>query len=90
MNCNCKQELEAKLLEKLKAQHQNGSHHCVRLTGYGFTITADNKLNQTPCMEVAQSVTVPKKSGGHKQIKPKLSMFFSYCPFCGEKIGGEK
>ena len=39
-------------------------------------------------MAVNQSVDIPRKSGGFKNTKPKLTMFFSYCPFCGEKIGG--
>ena len=87
MNCNCKNDVEAALLDKLKAQTPDGANHSVTLDGYGLAITG-NKMSYRPKMAVNQSVDIPRKSGGFKNTKPKLTMFFSYCPFCGEKIGG--
>lgn len=89
MNCDCKQALEAKLLEKLKQGTPDGANHSVSLSGYGLVIVG-NKMGYRPCMDVSQSVDLPRKAGGFKNTKPKLNMFFSYCPFCGKSVNAQK
>lgn len=89
MKCDCKQALEAKLLEKLKQETPDGANHSAHLSGYGMVIVG-NKFTYRPCMEVIQSVDLPRKAGGWKNTKPKLNMFFSYCPFCGKSVNAEK
>jgi len=89
MNCTCKSEIEEHLVERLKEKEPEGHHHAARLAGYGFCIVG-NTLESRPYMDVIQSVDVPRKAGGFKNIKPKMCMYFSYCPFCGKPAADEK
>jgi hypothetical protein len=84
MNCNCKEEIEAKLTERLKEQLPAGTDHGTELQGYGFTL-GGNAMQVRGFIPVNQSAMVPLKSGAMKLKKSSLSMFFSFCPFCGVK-----
>lgn len=82
--CECRPELEAKLLARFIANEPTAKNHSVRLVGYGFTLT-DNKMQVRGCMPIEADAEYPLKKGGHKSKTQRSSMFFSYCPFCGEK-----
>ena len=40
-------------------------------------------------MEYEEFAYVPIKKGGEKPKKQRGNMFFSFCPFCGEKIAAK-
>ena len=84
MNCNCKQDVEARLTERFKEQTPTGTDHGTELQGYGFAMSS-NAMQVRGFMNVRQSAMVPLKSGVPKLKTTTLSMFFSYCPFCGVK-----
>lgn len=85
MTCNCKSDLEAKLLERVKAAAPDATDHSAELAGYGLAVV-DNAMLQIPFMEVRTSAMHPVKKGGTKLKKSTLNMFFSYCPFCGVRV----
>ena len=85
MNCNCKKDLEAKLLERFKTSSPEAQDHSTEIKGYGF-VMADGGMKVKGFMEVEQRAAFPvKKTGVCKQKKVQMSMFFSFCPFCGVK-----
>jgi len=83
--CNCKKELEEKLTERFKEQSPSATDHDTKLQGYGFAIVG-NAMKQLGYMTAKQSAMAPLKSGVPKLKTTSLNMFFSYCPFCGEKV----
>jgi len=88
MNCNCREETEAKLVELLKETTPEAHSHKAELQGYGFTIIG-NKMESRGFMEVKTSAVHQLKKGGEKAKTKTMSMFFSYCPFCGVKATKE-
>lgn len=84
--CTCKADIEAKFLERFKEQQPEATDHGVELAGYGLCVVG-NALKAFPCMPVRLSALHPLKKGGTKLKKSESSMFFSYCPFCGIKLG---
>ena len=84
MSCNCKTELEIKLTERLKEKSPEAANHAATLRGYGFVII-DNSMKSMGYMEVKNTADYPLKKGGSKSKTTTMSMYFSYCPFCGEK-----
>ena len=88
MNCNCKADLEAKLLKMFQEQTPEATNHYVELKGYGMVVVG-NTLKLQGYMPAAVSATYPLKKGGTREKTTTRSMFFSFCPFCGTKaIGG--
>lgn len=86
MNCTCKSDIEAKLLDKFKAEVAAGSSHRVELNGYGIVLT-DKGMELRPYTIAERSVVVPKRAGGETTKKSTVNMFFNFCPFCGAKVG---
>lgn len=87
-DCNCKAELEAKLTERFKASKPEATGHSVTLEGYGFAIVG-NTMVMRPVMPYKAHAAFPNKKGGADREKTmKGTMVFSFCPFCGVKIGG--
>ena len=84
MNCNCREELEAKLVENFKSHAPEATNHKATLQGYGFALIG-NTMEMRGYMDVSAKATYPLKKGGTKEKTIKQSMFFSYCPFCGTK-----
>ena len=87
MTCTCKTDLEAKLTERFKANAPEASDHSVTLQGYGFAIVG-NSMKSMGYMDAKASANYPLKNGGSKQKTVTQNMFFSFCPFCGVKVGG--
>lgn len=83
--CDCKADIEQKLTENYKAVEPAGREHKVRLQGYGLVL-GDGTVRQRPYMEYETHAFIPLKKGGEKPKKQRGNMFFSFCPFCGEKI----
>lgn len=85
MSCDCKKNLEAKLLERFKEQQSAATNHEATLQGYGLVVD-DNKMVSRGYMPVQLSASYPVKKGGSRVKKSEMSMFFSFCPFCGVKV----
>lgn len=85
--CDCKSKLEAKLLDRFKAMEPNAKNHYVELEGYALGVSESNSLFLTGCMPIKTTADYPLKGGVlHKQRIKRQSMFFTFCPFCGEKF----
>lgn len=83
--CDCKQKIEARLQARYAEQHPQAKNHTVRLNGYALVIDGDH-LVERPCMPIAASADHTAKTGRIRNVKHNHSMFFNYCPFCGEKL----
>jgi len=88
MNCNCKKELEEKLVQRFKEQNPEAVEHGCVIGGYGLALVG-NRMKQRGFMEVKSTARFPLKKGVIKEKTLKQSMFFSYCPFCGVSATGE-
>lgn len=86
--CNCRNELEEKLLERFKQQAPDAKNHEASLKGYAFVV-GDNSLRSVGCMPIELTADRPLKRGGYKPKTERMNMFFTYCPFCGEKYKQE-
>lgn len=85
MNCTCKSDIEAKLLERFRQERPDVNKHEAELKGYGLVI--GETLESKGFMPLELTAEFPLKKGGFKRKTEKQSMFFNYCPFCGEKYG---
>lgn len=83
--CDCKTELEVKLLERVKEALPDSTNHSVEIEGYVFGISGNSMFScQAMTVAIKHTVTV-KKTGLQKQKTEKQKMMASYCMFCGEK-----
>lgn len=85
--CNCKKQLEEKLLDSFVKKNPEAKDHSVRLCGYTLVI-AEEGLIQKGCMQFETVASYPLKKGGYKEKTSKSNFIFSYCPFCGKPEGG--
>ncbi len=86
--CECKTKIEAELAGRFKSQKPEASDHNVSLQGYGFAVVG-NELQTRPFMHYSATAFFPSKKTGVEKVKTvKGTMTFSFCPFCGVKIGG--
>ena len=84
MTCNCKSDIEKKLLENFKSSAPEAAGHDVELSGYGFVL-GEGSMMFRGYMPYKASAEYQLKKGGVRNKKIEGSMFFSYCPFCGVK-----
>lgn len=84
MNCNCKSDLEKKLLERFIEKEPGALEPSAELTGYGFGFTETGTV-LIGYMPFKITATHPLKNGGTKRKSSTSNMHFSYCPFCGVK-----
>lgn len=86
--CECKKEIEAKLLSRFKEQHPEGKDH--ELTLQGYSLIFGDEPYTCGYMVVEGTVKLPLKTKPTmKSKKIKQNMMFTYCPFCGEKYEAE-
>lgn len=83
MACDCKKDIEQKLLDRFKETNSEASNHSVHLQGY--TLVLGDKLDLKGYMEIAAKARFPLKKGGDKEKTIKQNMVFTFCPFCGVK-----
>lgn len=85
--CDCRNDIESKLLERFKEQVPDAQNHQATLRGYAMVI------RETPlevgCMPIELVADRPLKRGGYKPKTDRMNMFFTYCPFCGAKYKKE-
>ncbi|KAA8734884.1 hypothetical protein F4V57_03760 [Acinetobacter qingfengensis] len=88
MVCSCKPDIEQKILERLKEQYPEGKDHSSTMNkNFGYTFP---DMAVVAYFELTNSVTVMTKKGTERIVKPKLSLHFTYCPFCGVKYKKEQ
>lgn len=83
--CECKKDIEERLLARFKETAPEASGHSTVLTGYALVLQG-NSLLQKPCMEIKAKASFPLKKGGAKEKTITENMIFNYCPFCGVKF----
>lgn len=84
-SCNCKADIERKLLDAFKRTAPDAATHKVALQGYGFRLV-DNVLTLQPFMNFKFSADHPTKTGASRHRAKVGVMHFSYCPFCGKSL----
>lgn len=84
MACDCKSDIEAKLLDRFQKATPEASAHGVTLQGYGLHFV-NNTAELAGFMPYEAQADHPKKDGGVRVKKLKGNMMFSFCPFCGVK-----
>lgn len=87
--CDCKKDIESRLLDRFKTNHPEALEHSARLTGYTLLI-GSSEVRQKGYMGIELTAAHPLKKGGHKAKTDRSNMIFNYCPFCGEKYEKEK
>lgn len=88
MACNCKTEIEHKLLTRFKELSPEARAHEVSLTGYALIL--GDKLEQKGCMKIEAVADFPLRKGGMKRKTQLQNMVFTFCPFCGEKYSSDE
>jgi len=87
--CDCREKIEARLLQAFKEEHPEATDHKVKLEGYAFIFGA--QVTVKACMPIKRTATFPvKKGGGTREKAEKVSLMFNCCPFCGEKYEREE
>ena len=83
--CECKKDIESRLLERFKEQSPEATDHPLALQGYGLAIM-NGLVKSLPFMSAKQTATFKTAAGGVKKKAQIINMTFNFCPFCGEKI----
>lgn len=86
--CDCKEQIESKLLAWLIKQEPEGKEHKMSLLGYGV-VFQEETLIEKPFMECEASYVRQQKNGKLRIRKGVNKVFFSFCPFCGLKLEQE-
>ena len=81
--CDCRKNIEDRLLTRFKEQEPTAREHAVSLKGYAFIL--GEEVQEKGVMQIEATAKFPLKKGGEKLRATKQSMIFSYCPFCGVK-----
>lgn len=83
--CNCSTEVQKRLLDSFIKQAPEATGHEAELQGYGLVVVG-NKMVVRGFMPVEVSANYRLKKGGTKyKVQKGNMMFFTFCPFCGEK-----
>lgn len=83
--CNCKKEMETKLLETIKKQRPDAALLKVELGGYSVIISG-NKMDYRPTTPINISYLHTFKNGSQKTKKETMPFALKHCPFCGEAV----
>ena len=87
MTCNCKKEIEEKILVNFISQTPEATGHKASLDkGYVLTMNRQTgECRNAACMPLETSAAFLLKNGNWKVRTNKVKMFFNFCPFCGTK-----
>lgn len=89
MHCDCRKDLEQKMLENFKLQNPDASNVNVSMDGYAFQLVENGMrmVNVMPC-KITYTNTV-KKTGRQKDRQKTINITGNYCMFCGQPVKGE-
>ncbi len=82
MQCDCREVLQQKMLERFKSEHPNSKKHECDLSGY--VLVLGETLDELPAMTAILQHTVTAKSGAEREKKIEQKMIGNYCMFCGK------
>ena len=90
MKCDCRDNIEQKVLENFKTQNPDAQDVCVSMGGYGFQLVGNGMrmLQMMPC-KITYTNTV-KKTGQQRTKQQTMNITGSYCMFCGKQVKGEQ
>lgn len=85
--CKCRQNIEVRLLDRLKEQKPGVKDHGAKLMGYAMGIVGSTMVSK-PYMglEISYQSELKKRPGEYRSKKEKLNMYFNFCPFCGVNL----
>lgn len=81
--CDCRERIEADVEKRYVEKNPSGVEVKARLQGYALMLTGGRRPYMP--VEVAHTVTV-KSTGQPKRKIEKMTMLFSFCPFCGKRV----
>lgn len=82
--CECKEDIERRVLEKFKHEHPDATGHEAEMGGYAIVFGKGGGLR--PAARIDLTAKGLTKTGKDKAIRSKVSMLATYCPYCGEKF----
>lgn len=83
--CDCKKEMETKLLESISKKKPEAQDLKVELSGYVVMLNG-NSLELRPVMPINIEYIHTLKNGTQKKKKETISFALKHCPFCGEEV----
>ena len=83
--CNCRADIEKKLTEHYAPKLPESRDVEAKLMGYALTLGKCLAIQAYMPAEIRHTVTV-KRTGADKRKTEKVNIYFSHCPFCGEKL----
>ena len=84
MSCDCRKDIEQRLLDRFKDQYPDAQNHGATLMGYTYIIE-DLGITTKGFMPIELNAQHPLKKGGVKAKTMRSNMIFTFCPFCGER-----
>ncbi len=91
MQCNCREDLEARLADRMKEDLPAG-YKDYSASLQGFALILSNPIEVRLGVKYLGEVWVPKKdpAKGHKRQKIEVNVTATYCPFCGKPATADK
>jgi len=83
--CDCKTEMEAALLKKVREMKPDAEGLEGSLSGYAFMFK-ENTMVMRPVTTFDIEYMHTFKNGNKKKKKEKVNVALPYCPHCGEKV----
>lgn len=87
--CDCRADIEKRLTTHYAQKLPESRDVEASLMGYAITLGSNLSIRAYMPAEIRHTVTV-KKTGADKRKTEKVNMYFSHCPFCGEKLAKEE
>lgn len=83
--CNCRTDIEKRLTDHYASKLSCSRDVDAKLMGYALRLGKHIGLHPYMPVEIRHTVTV-KATGADKRKTVNINMYFSHCPFCGEKL----
>lgn len=83
--CNFRADIEKRLTDHYKPKLPGSRDVDAKLMGYALTLGKGLGIQPYMPAEIRHTATI-KKTGADKRKTVKVNMYFSHCPFCGEKL----
>ena len=86
MQCECRKDLEQKMLENFKRQNPDAQDVSVSMAGYAFQLVGNGMrmVNVMPCKIIYKNTV--KRTGQQKDRQKTINIAGNYCMFCGQKL----